>query len=136
MKYIPLFILIQIAAMILALIGLPICAVLAYGNFSHDYAHTGKFHWPQWAWLWDNDEDGTFPEWYHTTHPEWSLARTEFMWTALRNSVNNFRFVPGVSKKGRPMWIRNWTIRGKTYYAKAGWNGSGYPVISAGRGQW
>lgn len=122
MKYLPLFVLIQAVSTVLFFIGLPICAVCAY---------TGK--WPAWTWLWQNQEDGVMgPTWYNPTKSRWK----SFTWTALRNSVNNLRYVPGVSAKGRPLWIRNWTIHGKIFYAKAGWLSNGYPVLSAGAGQW
>jgi hypothetical protein len=136
MKYVLLFILIQLVNIPLFIIGLPLCAVLAYGNFSRIDARTGNFHWPAWAWLWDNEEDGTCPHWYAVTNPRWSFARAEFTWTALRNSVNNLRYVSGVSKPGRPLWYWTGTIKGKQFYAKAGWEAkTGWPSLSAGGGK-
>jgi hypothetical protein len=134
MKYIPLFIAIQVASLLLMIAGIPICAVLAYGKFAR---WDGKqWHWPAWAWIWDNEEDGDTATWYSQQHANWSLAHREFIWTALRNSVNNLRYVRYVSGKGRPLWLRNWQMRGKTYYAKAGWSSAGFPVMSAGAGKW
>ena len=52
---------------------------------------------PRWAWLWDNDEDGIDgPPWYRNgyalKHP---VAKhfPRFWWLAVRNPVNNLRFV-------------------------------------------
>ena len=134
--YIALFALIQFVSLILTVCGIPICAVLAWGKFSKENRITGLWHWPRWAWLWDNDEDGVYPHWYVVLNPQWSVARVEFMWTALRNSVNNLRFVPGVSKPGRPLFYRTWTARGRQFYAKAGWAAkTGWPMMSAGAGR-
>jgi hypothetical protein len=62
MKYIFLFITIQLVSFLLFLVGLPVCAVLAYGNFAKADA-TGRYHWPWSFWIWDNEEDGTCPKW-------------------------------------------------------------------------
>ncbi len=122
MKYIPLFVLIQLVSAVLFIVGLPVCAACAF---------TGR--WPRWTWVWQNEEDGVIgPAWYNPGKTRW----LSFKWTALRNSVNNLRYVPRVSKVGRPLWIRNWTISGKVFYAKAGWLSNGYPVMSAGAGRW
>lgn len=135
LKWITLFAAIQLANACLFLVGLPVCALLAYTHWYHLGADR-KYHWPAWAWIWDNEEDGVFADWYLKAHPERSEVTNAFIWTALRNSVNNLRYVPYISAKGRPLWLRNWTFRGKVFYAKAGWNASGFPVISAGAGQW
>lgn len=135
MKYLLLFVAIQLTSVVLTIVGIPVCAVLAYGNFAKADA-TGKYHWPWAFWVFDNEEDGTCPTWYRKVHPERSDATNEFIWTAFRNSVNNLRYVKYVSAPGRPLWIRNWQFKGKAYYAKAGWLSNGYPVLSAGAGQW
>jgi hypothetical protein len=134
-KYTLLFVLIQLVSALLFLAGLPVCAVLAYRGIAKQDAN-GAYHWPWAFWLWDNAEDGTCPTWYRKAHPTRSDATNEFIWTALRNSVNNLRYVRGVSAKGRPLWLYNWTIRGKVFYFKAGWLSNGYPVLSAGAGKW
>lgn len=131
MKYIPLFILVQAVSLVLTVIGIPICAVLAYSHYS-DLGPDMKWHWPAWAWLWDNNEDGTMPWWYVRQNSDWSNAKLEFHWTALRNPCNNLRYVRGVSKVGRPLWRKTWTMFAKRYYFQAGWNGSGFPVLSGG----
>jgi len=139
MKYVPLFVLIQIVNVPLFLMGLPICLVLSILHAWHDqicavktsavYGKTIQV-WPALFWLWSNDEDGVLAGWYGDLHHEWPLWLRAFMWTGLRNSVNNLRFVPGVSAVGRPLWY--WT-NGK-HYVKAGWLSDGFPVLSAGSG--
>lgn len=135
--YIALFVVIQlVVALILAIIGLPICALCAYlipGRIvKSPITRLPMLTFPKWAWLWANDEDGTYPTWYARINPTWSKSRVEFVWTALRNPVNNLRFVRGVSKPGRPLWY--WS-NGK-HYAKAGWAAkTGWPMLSAGAGR-
>ncbi len=126
-----LFLIIQLASLVLTVLGVPVCAVLAYGEFSRPV--NGAWHWPRWAWIWDNDIDGVCPHWYEVAHADWSIARREFVWSALRNPANNLRFVPGVSKIGRPLWRYTWGAKPGGWYFAAGWNASGYPVLSAGR---
>jgi hypothetical protein len=133
LKYLPLFLLIQAVSLVLGIIGIPICAALAYTK-SWTYAiNMDQHHW-KWkiVWLWDNDEDGIAP-WHYLRWHQWSTARTVFTWTALRNPVNNLRFVPGVSKIGRPLWRIDWDMFGKAFYAQAGWRPTdGWPVLSTG----
>lgn len=142
LKYVLAFIAIQVIALALAIVGLPICAYLAaYGAWRTERpTSAGLRHFPSWAWLWDNAEDGVCPAWYLRGHLPWSLARTAFSWTALRNPVNNFRYVKRllwlpypVSLKGRPLWRWTWGTKPGGFYAQAGWNSSGFPVLSAGR---
>lgn len=132
LKWIALFSLIQLANIPLFLIGLPICGLLSIGIKPLPY---GPTHWKagKWSWLWDNDEDGVLPPWYVAIHSNWTYSRIAFVWSALRNPVNNLRYVPGVSKVGRPLWY--WTYKGR-WYAKAGWEaGTGWPSLSAGAGK-
>lgn len=139
MKYIALFVLIQLASLVLAIIGLPI---IAYFAFIHPTLVlrrsplTGKTivqFPPRWVWLWNNDEDGAAGgyEW----NKQWSIGRRLFTWSALRNPVNNLRFVRGVSAVGRPLFYRTRTIAGRLFYVKAGWMTDGYPALSAGSGR-
>jgi hypothetical protein len=74
------------------------------------------------SWLWWNNEDGA-----GSNHTWWA----EYVWLAWRNPVNNLRFVPGVSAKGRPLLY--WS-NGR-WYAKMGWLSDGYPCMSAGAGK-
>ncbi len=135
MKYLPLFLLIQLASLVLTVVGIPVVAILAGFQWVHfDHAEQ-TWHWPWWAWIWDNREDGVAPVWYQKAHPTWSTPRLVFTWAALRNSCNNLRYVPGVSKAGRPLWHRTWHMFGKQFYAQAGWLSDGYPCLSAGAGK-
>jgi len=156
MKLLVLFLLIQGASAGLFVPGLPVCAYLAYSHQATYDKATGKYHWPAWAWIWDNDEDGVAPSWYREKHPDWSFEKTAFRWSALRNSVNNLRYVKGVSAPGRPLMYRTWTwqvpvvawrtwgfvsypkvaaVQTRQFYWKAGWQpNTGWPVISAGGG--
>lgn len=159
MRYVLLFAVIQLVSLVLLIIGIPVCAGLAYTkSWSFDIRAQKVGGWsPSWAWLWSNEEDGVFAHWYEVAHPKWSPQRLAFMWTALRNPCNNLRYVPGVSKVGRPLWRKEWSMKAPTittwllplprfklpipyglalvlkrYYAQAGWNHSGFPVLSAG----
>jgi hypothetical protein len=156
MKHLVLFILIQCASAGLFVPGLPVCAYLAYTHQATYDKATGRYHWPAWAWIWDNDEDGVVPTWYRAEHPDWSFEKAAFRWSALRNSVNNLRYVRGVSGPGRPLLYRTWTwnipsiawrewgvlsypdsvsLEKRQFYWKAGWQpNTGWPVISAGGG--
>jgi len=65
-------------------------------------------------WLWCNDEDGLLPEWYaylmvnRGKRPAWIV----FKWAALRNSVNNLRFVRWLSPPLDSLAIRSRKIPG------------------------
>ncbi len=82
----------------------------------------------EWLYLWGNDDDAQLLDgmsyWRQYVYLNW------------RNPVANLRHVPGVSGVGRPIWWRTWNVRGKDYYAKAGWMSDGYPCLSAGSGKW
>jgi hypothetical protein len=127
--YILLFLAIQLVSLALTLIGLPIIAILLifeeekkYAIYEDGVPNREQYHWPKWAWIWDNDENGICP------HPIFN-AWYAFYWAGLRNPVANLRLVPGVSKIGRPLW--RWIKGG--WYAQAGWDDRGFPVFSAGR---
>lgn len=116
------------------LLGILVCGVLSLtmrmSGAPGIIASMGPQHWPKWAWIWDNEIDGIFGP-TNTPYTRWQA----FYWSALRNPVNNFRFVVGVSQKGRPLWYKTWTILGKQFYAKAGWKSDGYPCFSVGAGR-
>ena len=88
---------------VLWVIGLPVCAWLAYTRnwrLTRSYRNPDRFIavWrPRWAWVWSNNEDGV------TGHPGWQdrYASSDrlgtFIWSALRNPSNNLRFVPFLS---------------------------------------
>lgn len=130
-RYAALFASIQCAAGFaspLWLAGLPVCAFLALVGASTFDQKSLLYHWPRWAWVWSNDEDGIAG---HGPLTRWHA----FVWTALRNSVSNFRFIGGVSGKNRPLWYWTGTVFGAQRYAKVGWESSGWPSLSAGSGK-
>ncbi len=131
MKFLPLFIAIQLASLVLTVLGIPICALLAACNlFELDGALGAKWHWSldPLTWIWDNEIDGV-------VGPGPVTRWQAFYWSALRNPCNNLRFVAGVSKVGRPLWYGTFTMAGREFYAKAGWMSDGYPCLSAGGGR-
>lgn len=82
-----LFVLIQLASLVLGFVGLFVVGFLAYF-----YAWTqvdGKFQWRGGllTWIWSNEEDGI-------VGPGIGLNRwNAYKWSALRNPCNNLRFV-------------------------------------------
>jgi len=72
--YILSWILVAIVHIVLILLGLVVVPVAI------------KLNWPRIFWLWDNDEEG---------YPTWAINRgiSPFVWFAIRNPVNNFRFI-------------------------------------------
>lgn len=77
---------------LLFLIGLPV----TYLMVKRDHQSS---HWPKWAWLWGNDEEG---------YPVWAAQRNiePWHWYAIRNPVNNLRYV---FKDREANWSGNWT---------------------------
>lgn len=51
--------------------------------------------WPPFAWLWGNDEDGVPDWWLARAKDKHIVARTfpRWWWYAIRNPVNNLRFL-------------------------------------------
>lgn len=75
---------------------------------------------PRWLWLWGNDEDGYQPDWYAAAHPQWSAWRRMYIWAAIRNSVNNLRFVRALHPPPNPARYRTWR-RGVVTLIWQGW---------------
>ena len=105
MKYIALFVLIQLVNLPLMVAGWLLCLLRPV------------------PWLWNNTDDAELLS--EMTY--WQA----YVYLAWRNPVANLRHVKGVSGKGRPLWY--WS-NGK-HYAKAGWMSDGYPCLSAGSGK-
>jgi hypothetical protein len=160
LRYILLFILIQIISIFgLFAPGVVLCGICTLFKLYelrdnptplHPWNDPKIYRWtPRWMWIWDNREDGLSPVWYLAAHPAYtvkifgrtfSIKRTLrwnfFIWTAFRNYANNWRFVPGVSKVGRPIFSRAFTLRGKLRHFDAGWLPDGYPTLNIGLGPW
>lgn len=126
------FIAIQMIALILFPIGL---LIVGYKAFTREWEFDMKrqqYHWAGWGghllWLFDNDEDGIFgplPLVIVVKNPRWQ----SFYWCALRNPVNNLRFI--CSDTHGPFFQKRW----KGWYFQAGFRpDTGWPVLSAGRG--
>jgi hypothetical protein len=121
------FLAVQLVALALFPVGIVVVGVLAATRSWTFDINTQRYHWlGKWAWIFDNDEDGIFsgpPS--LERHPRWNA----FVWCALRNSVNNLRFL--TAWKGGP-WLQ---IRRSGRYFQAGFRpDTGWPVLSAGRG--
>jgi hypothetical protein len=128
-SYVCLFASIQLVSLVLAIIGIPVVGLLAYLYAWVPIA--GKFQWRGGAltWIWGNEENGI-------VGPGMALNRwNAFYWSAIRNPCNNLRFLPGISRVGRPLLYRTWMMFGKQFYVKAGWMSDGYPCLSAGSGR-
>ena len=115
MKYLSLYILCQLACLPLIALGIPVVGIILM------LRGTGS-PWPKWAWVWFNDENG-----YGPLVGLWGA----FVWLALRNPVDNFKYLPIVFGKGRPLWY--WS--NGNWYAKAGWESNGTICGSAGAGK-
>lgn len=80
--------------LILALAGLvvvPIAALFTRQRASDEYPNRVGLHFPAWAWLWDNEENGVDG---NSPTPGWGpsswLGIVKFV--GFRNAVSNFRF--------------------------------------------
>lgn len=119
----------QILSLALMIVGIPICAALSLANATRVVSSTRgtqKPHliqtWPAIFWLWSNDEDGVHPQGYSS---KWGA----FVWTALRNPVDNFKYL-GFAQNA-PHLVKYFF---GNFYAEWGWDDSGYIKCSAGRG--
>lgn len=95
-----------------------------------------RWSWAPLNYLFGNPEDGVSGQralvWLNGTTqgrylPEASPAWRAYSWSALRNSSDNLKYV--FAWKGGPFY--RWT--NSKYFFQAGWNSSGFPVISAAR---
>jgi len=96
--YIASWIPVGIVNIVLWILGVPIVAW---------YARDAMDTWPRWTWIWQNDGDASDPKlgasghdvpwWYYKKYgPEgegWSPWRLRFAYMAIRNPVNNHRFL-------------------------------------------
>lgn len=134
MKYLPclLWVPMAITKLLLMLLGLVVVPVailtqrMTLQRLPDDETEIRK-HWPSVLWLWGNDEEGC-PDWWIdkcanlTIEPDDKWHRRlqkrvmrmfpQWWWYAIRNSVNNLRFV--FSDKGTwredSNWPSNWSM--------------------------
>lgn len=106
------WIIIGIIRVVLFTIGLPIVAI-AIRNVNIDDSTTRAFSeyrttdvWklvtlPKWAWLWSNDSDGAWGDkrgwWSKENDGNHKSLKAMWMWLAVRNPVNNLRYLKGIS---------------------------------------
>jgi hypothetical protein len=99
MKYLPcllwpVFVVIKLVGVVLGLAVVPLA--LATRNITVEKGdHSG--HWPDMFWLWGNDEEGC-PEWWFTRAANGKAGKVaqwfpQFWWYAIRNPVNNMRYL-------------------------------------------
>jgi hypothetical protein len=117
----------------LAALGLVLVAALAWGHvyrvrFSTRFGRDVlRFPWP--FWLWNNDEDsidglrGGDPAqfWWAEETASYSIARRIWAWAAVRNPVNNLRYVPVLNPTFRPERIRSIGMDHEMQDGEAGW---------------
>ena len=119
------FLAIQIASAILMSMGWWVLALMSALRLWKYRAHDDHYSWRILDGIYGNSEDGLAPYWYQ---PTWPLALRVYVWSAWRNSTNN--------------WNRKCAVRGGPFvrlyahgwYAQAGFRpDNGWPVLSAGR---
>ena len=94
-----------VVRVVLIVAGLPVVAVAIPFRVSSVSASDGRaiVNLPRWAWLFGNDYDGLQGDkrgwWTDNTPFGWPVDSFASMWwwAAIRNPVNNLRFVPGIS---------------------------------------
>lgn len=74
---------------------------------------------PRFLWLWGNDEDGYKPAWYRLITPTWSEWTRMYAWGAIRNPVNNLRFIKCLHPPQRADRV-HWIMRGNFIFV---WQG-------------
>lgn len=120
-----LFVGIQLASLVLSLVGYPLLAILASAKLWT--TTTGSVSkWKFLDQIYGNARDGLSGT---KSLTPWNA----FVWSALRNSTNNFDAL--CTRPGHPLYYRTATKFGKQFYFKAGWLSDGYPCLSAGAGR-
>jgi hypothetical protein len=93
--------------LVLCLIGhIFIPMLLAFGAYEKKYSERFQKYYigfPSLFWLWSNEEDGVLGSTeYKARYPKWSEFLRGWVWSAIRNPVNNLRFVKYLSCKIDP----------------------------------
>lgn len=112
--------LVRIAVFVLfAIPGLGIVAALAWGGVyavrpSRRFPGRSVTQFPWWVWPYGNDEDGVDglrggspdQKWWADKTASMSQARRIWQWAAVRNPVDNLRWVPLLNPKIDPSRVR------------------------------
>lgn len=109
-------------------IPLAICAGSYRMRLSH-YFTREVLQFPWWASLWSNAEDGVdglrggdpAQTWWAEKTKGWPTAKRIFIWSALRNPVNNLRYVPLLTPKFRPSRIYSIGLDHEMQDGEGGW---------------
>jgi hypothetical protein len=93
--------------LVLSLLGLFIVPVSLWYFNSHN-------RWPKVFWLWYNDQEGCPDWWFKYADRKGGLIAKipEFWWFAIRNPVNNFRYLFHDYPKEVLGWETNWDSEG------------------------
>ena len=111
------WIIVQILSLVLFIAGLIVIPIaLACGAYA---PASDTYHWTwRWMWLWDNAEDGLAPDTYRVEN-KYTVKRGIFMWSAIRNSVNNLQRVKYLNCTMDPAAIKV-TILSHGFYCRQG----------------
>lgn len=94
----------QLLSLLATLIGIPLCYALATtrswrlrdSKNQHYKRQVTAWKYEPLTLLWGNEEDGvTGAEWFHKANQTRTDVQIAFEWSALRNSANNMRLLPG-----------------------------------------
>lgn len=91
------------------LLGYPICYLLAKREaWEVTKIYPLTFQWKaKWAFLWGNANDGVVgPQWWYLEHTDWPAWKRAFMWSAVRNPINNFCLIPWLHPVIDPARVR------------------------------
>lgn len=123
-RLISLFVGIQLASFITAMIGIPLIAVFACMKlWTTSTGNVSK--WKLLDQVYGNRRDGLSGTKNLTP---WNA----FVWCAIRNSTNN---LDEMFKRVGPLTYKTWMMFSKEWYYKFGWESDGYPSISFGSGR-
>lgn len=109
------------------LLGLPLIAWQS-GRLTVDEQR--KLHFKaRWMWLYDNREDGVdgrrggdpAQDWWMQRTKDRTLRERVFLWSALRNPVNNLRYVPIICPKFHPDQIGFYGTGDEPPDGQSGW---------------
>lgn len=130
---IPLWLLRGLLLLVLAAMGIPVIATLAWRGCyeprpSRHFKRTVP-QFPRWAWLWNNQEDGVdglrggdrAQAWWLTMTSDFTPLRRVFKWSAFRNPVDSLRFIPLLNPKIDPARVRSVGMDREPQDGESGW---------------